>query len=365
MQLNKSHKLFICFLFSFLFLLIYLKKSIDEAKVAKSNSCENVKNIVFLKTHKCASSSLQNIFLRYGEKHNLNFAVPDHGHQLYDEEWNLVGMNQENMEYNIFCNHARFDLKKISDVMGDNQRSVYITMIRDPVDIFISAYDYYQLEKYYKMPLYQFAREASNVSSPLRTMRKNGRLGANLLLWDLGVDDAYDVKAVEQKILEMDNTFHMVMILEHFDESVALMRNLLCWSFLDVTSLKLNSRTVAKEDVIGKETRRLLQEIMAPDYKVYNFFKSKFLKHLRIFGQERMAEELDQVEKANDFMSETCGFIESDNSELDGPNKWWGSADLVGYKVEENQDEICQLMTMAEISYIDRIRNIQKERLRK
>ena len=25
-----------------------------------------------------------------------------------------------------------------------------------------------------------------------------------------------------------------------------------------------------------------------------------------------------KVEKANDFMSETCGFIESDNSELDG-----------------------------------------------
>ena len=36
---------------------------------------------------------------------------------------------------------------------------------------------------------------------------------------------------------------------------------------------------------------------MAPDYKVYNFFKSKFLKHLRIFGQDRMAEELDQVRK--------------------------------------------------------------------
>ena len=33
----------------------------------------------------CASSSLQNIFLRFGEKNNLNFAVPKGGAQLYGE----------------------------------------------------------------------------------------------------------------------------------------------------------------------------------------------------------------------------------------------------------------------------------------
>ena len=45
-------------------------------------------------------------------------------------------------------------MKKISEVMGDNKRSIYITMIRDPVDIFISAYYYYNLgKKHYKMNL--------------------------------------------------------------------------------------------------------------------------------------------------------------------------------------------------------------------
>ena len=34
--------------------------------------------------------------------------------------------------------------------MGDSLRTVYITMIRDPVDIFISAWHYYKLgSKYY------------------------------------------------------------------------------------------------------------------------------------------------------------------------------------------------------------------------
>ena len=48
---------------------------------------------------------------------------------------------------------ARFKYDKISKVMGDTSKTVYITMIRDPVDIFVSAWDYYKLGGSYKMTL--------------------------------------------------------------------------------------------------------------------------------------------------------------------------------------------------------------------
>ena len=35
---------------------------------------------------KCGSSSLQNIFLRFGEKNNLTFAIPEKGHLLYGND---------------------------------------------------------------------------------------------------------------------------------------------------------------------------------------------------------------------------------------------------------------------------------------
>ena len=45
---------------------------------------------------------------------------------------------------------CRFNYEQISRLMGDSLRTVYITMIRDPVDIFISAWHYYKLgSKYY------------------------------------------------------------------------------------------------------------------------------------------------------------------------------------------------------------------------
>ena len=39
-------------------------------------NCTPVKSLIFAKTHKTGSSTLQNIFLRYGWKNNLTFVLP-------------------------------------------------------------------------------------------------------------------------------------------------------------------------------------------------------------------------------------------------------------------------------------------------
>ena len=48
---------------------------------------------------------------------------------------------------------SRFDYKRISSVMGDTSRTTYLTMIRDPVDIFVSAWHYYKFHRAYNMSL--------------------------------------------------------------------------------------------------------------------------------------------------------------------------------------------------------------------
>ena len=40
--------------------------------------------------------------------------------------------------------------------MGHSNQTTYITMIRDPVDIFVSAWDYYKLGGSYKMTIGKF-----------------------------------------------------------------------------------------------------------------------------------------------------------------------------------------------------------------
>ena len=45
-------------------------------------NCEKQTRIGFLKTHKCASSSVQNILMRFGQANKLNFALPTVGNYL-------------------------------------------------------------------------------------------------------------------------------------------------------------------------------------------------------------------------------------------------------------------------------------------
>lgn len=362
---NSSYKiLIICILFlCFVIYNEYQYKTLLKRLllgIQNTPKCDKVENVVFLKTHKCASSSLQNIFLRYGEKNQLNFAVPKSGHQLYGNNWNLVG-NEYNVSYNFFLLHARFKYGDIAKVMGHSNQTTYITMIRDPVDIFVSAWDYYKLGGSYKMTIEEFARAPPSV-----TKRKSGMLGTNQLLFDLGVDNIYDDDEVNKKIKQMDDRFHLVMILEKFEESLVLMKNILCWDSNDVKNLKLNARKVNADKIISDETRQLLKVIMNQDYKVYNHFKEKFHQKLEEFGSSKMQKEIEELERVNNEITEKCNFEEADNKKLSGKFKWWGNSDLVGYLVNSGNDkeidEECQLMTMSELSFVDRIRKSQLEK---
>ena len=94
------------------------------------------------------------------------------------------------------------------------------------------------------------------------------------------------------------------------------MKNLLCWETEDIKNLKLNSRVVDDNDKISPDTRRLLEKIMEPDFKVYNHFKSKFYKAVEKFGESEMRRELADLDRVNTEITKKCDFIAADNSEL-------------------------------------------------
>ena len=49
------------------------------------------------------------------------------------------------------------------------------------------------------------------------TKRRGDTWMLHRLLWDLGVDNPEDDKEVSNKIREVEERFHLVMILEHFE----------------------------------------------------------------------------------------------------------------------------------------------------
>ena len=66
---------------------------IDINSIQKS--CEAKRKIVFHKTHKCSSTTIQNILFRYTKKHALHLALPDRGNFLGEDSGFSVNFHKD------------------------------------------------------------------------------------------------------------------------------------------------------------------------------------------------------------------------------------------------------------------------------
>ena len=327
-------------------------------------SCTPRTKVAFLKTHKCASSSLQNILMRFGLKHQLNFVLPGAGNYLgryvkygrnmiANTPWEQVGM-----EYQVFCLHTIWNYEAVNQTLGAD--TTYITIIRDPVELFESLWVYAGMDHYYQTDLETFATAPKTGKYANRAFKN---LGRNQMLWDAGLSakDMDNLSAVKNKIEEIDKTFDLVLMAERFDESMILLKEKLCWDYRDVINFKLNARKESKKTSLSDEARDALKEYLAADYLLYNHFKTKFESLVAQFGPTHMSQEVSVLRHANQNMQSRCAIQPADNDKVYGPNKLWGQG-MVAYTANEAADSQCRLFSMSEMSFIDELREIQSER---
>ena len=118
----------------------------------------------------------------------------------------------------------------------------------------------------------------------------SGANGRNQMMWEFGLNSAHfdNAIAIKEKIDEIDSTFDLVLLKEKFDESIILLKDLLCWDYSDVTSLTLNAHDPKTKSKLSGIARQKLQHWMHADYQLYNHFKAKFETKLDSFGHDRM-----------------------------------------------------------------------------
>ena len=183
------------------------------------------------------------------------------------------------------------------------------------------------------------------------------------MLWDSGLEASYmdNLTAVQNKIFELDETFDLVMMADRFDESMILLKDLLCWDYEDIVNFKLNARKESKKVELSQEARSELKRYMAADYALYQHFEQIFERKLKEFGESRMKQELQILRHANNRMKEKCGLEAADNDEIDGPNKLWGQG-MVAYKTQKESDSQCKNFAISELNFIEHLREVQADR---
>ncbi|XP_053164977.1 galactose-3-O-sulfotransferase 2 [Hemicordylus capensis] len=332
------------------------------------NPCQPTKNVMFLKTHKTASSTVLNILLRFSEKHNLTVALPNgqnvhlgypsHFKATFVEEFKTIGQN-----FNIMCNHLRFNLPEIRRVMPNN--TFYFSILRDPASLLESSYVYYKTY----CPAFRETKDVNEfLSSPLSyynlSEKRYNVYARNNMWFDFGYDNnaVYDEYYFQSVIQDIEQNFQLMLIADYFDESMILLKNALCWDLDDVVYFKLNSRSRDSVQSLTPESKEKVKEWCTLDWKLYNHFNNSFWMRIQeTLGLEMLYKEVSLLQKRQKELMETCLLEETaiDKTRIkDKKLKPYqsGQANILGYNLKQDLDnttlKICQKMIIPELQYM-------------
>lgn len=325
--------------------------------------CLPHQHVLFLKTHKCASSTVQNIFLRFGYHNNLTFALPGGGNYLGNP-----GMFKANMipkqllpldgKVDIFAVHTRLNIPEHKQVLHNDTR--WVTIVRDPATLYESLFNFFHMKHAYGLELSQYRTEP--MLKLMELPRYGGKFGRNQMLFDLGYPDNMSVAQLLTAVDELDNLFDLVMVSELMDESLILLRNLLCWSLHDVVVFTKNARRQEVKPTLEPETVQALRELNSADALLYDHFLARHYQAVLEFGVKRMADEVSALRSLRDEYYEDCGAREVKGRDEALEFKEYSGL-VSAYVTANNSDENCVMLSMPELPLIDTVRRQQKNML--
>lgn len=270
-------------------------------------------NIVLFKTQKTGSIALGSILFRFGAKHGRRFFVPS-DHYMEPAKERDRNILQKGCNLQIYHHHPNGlttqQLFTFYQTFVTNP--TFISILRNPVHRYISAFHFFW-EPYTQIKTMKYFlrfREYKNQQSE-----------------DFGLYTEAQMDEFLNSPKGMMNHFGHVLILEHFDESLVLMKRKFGWNLEDILYIRLtetcggkpsNPETGGKcepENEYDQETLEKIQEANNLDIMLYNAYLKKFKEELESqdesFGEEvsvfrRMLKDLKEFcEKEKPYMDKT------------------------------------------------------------
>eukprot|EP00058_Branchiostoma_floridae_P021672 XP_002607162.1 hypothetical protein BRAFLDRAFT_68043 [Branchiostoma floridae] len=219
-------------------------------------------------------------------------------------------------QYDVLLNHMVYNKTWLRNKFP--AETVYISIIREPSSHLRSAMNYYHLPELLKIksknPVQTFLqdpwkyKDLSEAYFDFCNVTWDGT--RNFLSFDLGypTEGAEDKERARRYISELEADFTLVLLLEHLDESLVLLRRLMCWEVRDVlydVEGKNNRIYPYKSYIPTAEELANLRRWKAVDYLVYDTFNASLWRKIAAQGPD-FYEELHYFREVRKSVSKFC-----------------------------------------------------------
>ncbi|XP_059088663.1 galactose-3-O-sulfotransferase 2-like isoform X2 [Tigriopus californicus] len=296
--------------------------------------------------HKTGSTTISNIIYRHAMAHDLNVALPKRGTMLgYPQRFHRAFTDQRLylVLFDILCSHMVWDLHQVERTIG--KKPFTFTILRDPVERFISFWDHYQLGSHQN--LHEFIRNPKGSPHPeWLTMVQEMGYGNSESKWN-----------AEDVIRYTDANFKLILIQEHWNESMFLLWHSLHWNIKDFGHLPQLKRDEEHKSIIDHDERKRLEEWLKLDHEIYKHYLTVFQEKLNHWNPSDLQEGLDKMALVQTNVTIACEVKETLNANLSGILRKTFDSHFLGFNVKNTTD--CLSLAMPEETLVRKIRKVQ------
>ncbi|KAJ7389024.1 hypothetical protein OS493_034158 [Desmophyllum pertusum] len=307
------------------------------------------------------SCTMTNIFFRYGDSRDLSFVLGDDTMLGWPRRFLLSQTSPRNgNQPNFLCSHTRYNEKPMN-YLFPKDTTIYLTILRDPVSQFESVFNYVGFGEVYglgKDPTESFtAFLRKGIKFKDITKARSSVLARNPMMFDLGLDYKFyqNATAVKKYIAFLEKEFDLVMIMEYFEESMVLMKRLLCWEFDDILHVKSNERLDKERAELSDNLKENIKRWNKADMLLYQHFNKTFWRKIKMEGKG-FYDDLATLRSMKEKMTHTC--FNGTKLELVYVDKYVKTLSLNQNLPAETKVK-CERMTRQENSYLRYIREKQ------
>ncbi|XP_030834103.1 galactosylceramide sulfotransferase-like [Strongylocentrotus purpuratus] len=320
-------------------------------------TCSPKQRIVFCKTHKTGSTTTAALLERFGYRRNLSFAMGRNSHiishtKLFHHSMAFKIPNRTRQDFDFLVNHIRFNRKEM-DISVPNAK--YISLIRNPITQLESEFGYFEMADKLKIktknPFMTFISNPQkyyHMNSNMWFRRRNGQL------YDLGLDHKYDENftVIKDKIQQLSTEIDLMMMNEYYDESMILLKRMMCWDFEDVLYIKLGVRSGSHRYPLTAGAVEKIKVWNAGDVMLYDYFNRTFWQKVRAYGST-FSHDLAHLRTMLRYVSDKC--IHSDKKNLKDKR-------VEQFVLYPNTSKYCTDLIRDDVQYTKLIRNEMIER---